>query len=336
MDDLGFAGTSAFGGVANTPFFDKMCKAGKKMTNFNMTPLCSPSRISLQSGRNHTMCNVGSILESATSFPGDTGEVPNDCALLPEILRLNGYNTGAFGKWHMTTLSELNAGGPTTRWPNQVGYDRFYGFTGGASSQFASVLWDNMNQISVGGDPSFDLGEHFCEKACEWISEASELRPDKPRFMYYATGGVHTPHDLPPVHKAKVKDKLPIFRKGWDVLRQEVIERQKKNGIVPQEFALPENPKEYKAWDDCTANEQELFAVQGATYATYVEKTDEEIGKVVSHAMETDPNTFVIMMYGDNGSSAYGLENGFSNWMKMIENRPIYFVFFHFIENTLH
>lgn len=125
------------------------------------------SRISLQAGRNHNVCNIGGILETTTSYPGNTGVIPNDCALLPEILRLNGYSTCAIGKWHMTNLSEMNAAGPTALWPNTVGYDRFYGFTGGASSAFSSVLWDNMNQISVGGTPDFDLGAHFADKACE-------------------------------------------------------------------------------------------------------------------------------------------------------------------------
>ena len=321
MDDLGFAGTSAHAGPANTPTFDAVAQKGVLCTNFNMTPLCSPSRTCLQSGRNHNVCNVGAILETSTGYPGNTGNLPNDCALLPEILRLNGYATCAVGKWHMTDLSEINVGGPTTRWPNMVGYDRFYGFMGGASSAFASVLWDDMTQVSVGGTPEFDLGSHFADKACEWLTEVHALRPDKPTLLYFASGGVHTPHDLPPRWVARADEKVARFRQGWDVIRREVIDTQKKLGIVPADLVEPDLPKEYRRWEDCPAEERELFARQAATYATYVEKTDHDFSRVLSRQLEVNPhNTLVVLLYGDNGSSAYGLQSGYANWLKMVQD----------------
>jgi len=321
VDDLGFAGTSAYGGPVRTPAFDALARDGVLCTNFNMTPLCSPSRTCLQAGRNHNMCNVGAILETSTAYPGNTGVLPNDCALLPEVLRLNGYATCAVGKWHLTNLSEINEAGPKTRWPNMVGYDRFYGFMGGASSAFASVLWDNMTQTSVGGSPDFDLGSHFADKACEWLTEVHALQPDKPTFLYFATGGVHTPHDLPPEWVARANEKVSYFRQGWDVIRREVISTQQRLGIVPPDLVEPSLPAEYKRWEDCPPQDQELFARQAATFATYIEKTDYDISRVLAKQLEINPhNTLVLLLYGDNGSSAYGLENGYANWLQMIQN----------------
>ena len=239
----------------------------------------------------------------------------------PKILRYNGFATASVGKWHMTDLAEVNAGGPTCRWPNMLGYDYFYGFMGGASSGFASVLWENMNQVSVGGpNENFDLGAHFAEKASNWLTEVHEMQPGKPTFLYFATGGVHTPHDLPREWRKKAKRLVPYFLRGWHAVRQDVIEAQKNAGIVPADLVEPAIPSEYLSWERCSEEEKLLYATQAATYATYIEKTDRDISRVVETALDINPeNTLVLLLYGDNGSSAYGLQSGYQNWLQMVQ-----------------
>src|SRR5216683_6478824 len=144
IDDMGYGQSSAFGGPIHMPTVERMAKGGLRYNQFHTTALCSPTRAALLTGRNHHVCNMGSITETATAFPGQTGKRPNDVAPLAEMLRLNGYSTAAFGKSHETAAWEVSPSGPTDRWPTRSGFDKFYGFIGGEANQWAPAVYDGM------------------------------------------------------------------------------------------------------------------------------------------------------------------------------------------------
>ena len=155
LDDLGFAGTSAFGGPIDTPNFDRIAGEGVYFNNFHTTAVSSPTRAAIKSGRNHHVCNMGAIIETGTTFPGNTGQIPNDVAPVAEMLRLNGYSTGAFGKWHETAAWEASVSGPFDRWPTRQGFDKFYGFLGGETNQWAPFIYDGTHQVELPADPNY-------------------------------------------------------------------------------------------------------------------------------------------------------------------------------------
>src|SRR5579859_1341445 len=230
IDDMGFGQSSAFGGPIHMPTLDKLAKGGLKYNKFHTTALCSPTRTALLTGRNHHVCNMGSITETATAFPGQTGQRPNAVGPLAEMLRLNGYSTAAFGKSHETAAWEVSPSGPTDRWPTRSGFDKFYGFIGGEANQWSPGLYEGMTRIEVPTDPNYHLMTDLANQAIKWTNFQKALTPDKPFFTYFAPGATHAPHHVPKEWIAKYKGK---FDQGWDKLREETLERQIKLGVVP-------------------------------------------------------------------------------------------------------
>ncbi len=321
IDDMGFGQSSAFGGPVNMPTLDKLANNGLRYNDFHTTALCSPSRAALLTGRNHHMCNMGSITETATAFPGNTGKRPNSVAPLAEMLRLNGYATAAFGKSHETAVWEVSPSGPTDRWPTRAGFDKFYGFIGGEANQWAPTIYDGLNQVETPKDPNYHLIPDMTSKAVGWMNYVKALTPEKPFFMYFAPGGTHAPHHVPQEWIAKYKGK---FDQGWDKLREETLARQKQLGIVPQETTLAPKPEAIKDWDKLTPDEQKLFAHQMEVFAAYGEFTDHNVGKLVD-AIEKDgqlDNTLIFYVVGDNGASAEGGFNGLFNEMSYFNGQP--------------
>lgn len=314
IDDLGFGATETFGGPLKTPTLDRLAKGGLRYNSFHTTALCSPTRVALKSGRNHHTGNMGFITELATGLPGATGEVPNRVAPLAEILRLNGYSTAAFGKWHETAVWETSVSGPFDRWPTQQGFDKFYGFIGGEANQWAPYLHDGVAQVELPNDPNYILNTDMANQAVAWLKFQKAMTPDKPLFIYYAPGAVHAPHHVPQDWIAKWKGK---FDGGWDKLREETLARQLKLGIVPPGTKLAPKPAAIKDWDKLSADEQRLFARQAEVFAAFLEHTDYEIGRVVQALQDIGQldNTLIFYIAGDNGTSAEGGMAGMFNEM---------------------
>jgi arylsulfatase len=309
IDDLGFAGTSAFGGPVPTPTFDRIASEGLRYNNFHTTAVCSPTRTALKSGRNHHVNNMGAIIEMGTAFPGNTGQIPTDVAPLAEMLRLNGYGTAAFGKWHELAAWEASAAGPFDRWPTRQGFDRFYGFLGGETNQWAPFVYEGTRPVELPDDPGYHFLTDMTDQTVAWIRYQKALTPDKPFFAYYAPGATHAPHHVPKQWIAKQKGK---FDQGWDALRAQILARQIELGIVPRGTRLAPKPGDIPSWDTLSADEKRLFTRQVEVFAGFVEMTDHEVGRVVDAIAQTGEldNTMIVLVYGDNGTSAEGGRNG--------------------------
>src|SRR5262249_55627425 len=249
IDDMGFGQSSTFGGPVYMPTLERLAKGGLRFNHLHTTALCSPTRAALISGRNHHMCNMGSVPETPTAFPGQTGQRPDSVAPLAEMLRLNGFATAAFGKSHETAAWEVSASGPTNRWPTRSGFDKFYGFIGGEANQWSPAIYDGMNQVEPPNDPNYHLLTDMTNHAIAWTKALKALTPDKPFFIYYAPGAAHAPHHVPKEWIAKYKGR---FDQGWDKLREETLARQKALGVVPPSTKLAPKPAAIKNWDQLT------------------------------------------------------------------------------------
>ena len=309
IDDMGFGMSSGFGGPIHMPTVDRLASGGLRYNQFHTTALCAPTRIALLTGRNHHMNNMGSITETATAFPGNTAQRPNNIAPLAEMMRLNGYSTAMFGKNHETPPWELSPSGPTDRWPTRAGFDEFYGFMGGETNQWAPFLFHGTNPVEIPKDPNYHFMTDMTNKAISWMQFQKSLTPDKPFFMYFAPGATHAPHHVPKEWIAKYKGK---FDQGWDAMREEVIARQIKLGVVPPGTKVAPKPDAIKDWNTLSADERKLFTRQMEIFAGFGEYADSEIGRLVDAIKEVGQleNTLVFYILGDNGSSAEGGMNG--------------------------
>jgi len=314
IDDVGFGAISTFGGPIQTPTLDRLAAAGLSYNNFHTTALSSPTRNALKTGRNHHTTNTGSIMETATAFPGNTGQIPNSVAPLAEMLRLNGYSTGAFGKWHETAAWETSVSGPFDRWPTHQGFDKFYGFIGGETDQWFPLIYDGVTRVT----PPHTEGYHFTvdmtDQAINWVKAQQSMTPDKPFLVYYATGAVHAPHHVPKAWADKYKGQ---FDKGWDQVRQETTERQLQIGVIPAGTELAQKPEDIVDWDSLPADNRRLFARQAEVFAGFMEQTDHEVGRFVEALEDIGEldNTLFIYIAGDNGTSAEGGFVGMYNEM---------------------
>jgi len=314
IDDLGFGATSTYGGPIKTPTMDRLANDGLKFNNFHTTALCSPTRMALKTGRNHHTTNTGSIMETATAYPGNTGSLPNSVAPLAEMLRLNGYSTAAFGKWHETAAWETSVSGPFDRWPTQQGFDKFYGFIGGETDQWAPLIYDGLKKVNPPKMENYHFTTDMTNQAINWVKAQQSMTPDKPFFMYFATGAVHAPHHVSKEWSDKYKGK---FDKGWDVIRDETTQKMKRLGIIPENTNLAPKPKDIKDWKKLSKNERKLFARQAEVFAGFMEMTDYEVGRLMDAIEEIGEidNTLIFFVAGDNGTSAEGGMVGMYNEM---------------------
>jgi arylsulfatase A-like enzyme len=314
LDDIGFGQPSAFGGPCKMPMLDKLAAAGLRYNDFHTTALCSPTRTALLTGRNHHVNNAGAIMELATAFPGNTGIRPQSVAPLAEMLRLNGYSTAAFGKYHETPPWEVSVSGPLDRWPTHSGFDKFYGFIGGETNQWAPAIFDGTIRVEPPHDPNYHFTVDMTNQAIAWMQAQHSLTPDKPFFVYFATGALHAPHHVPKEYIDRYRGK---FDQGWDALREETFARQKQMGVVPTSAELTKRPKEIPSWDSQTPDQKKLEARQMETFAGFAEHTDEQIGRLVDALQEMSvlDNTLLVYIVGDNGASAEGGPEGTYNEM---------------------
>jgi arylsulfatase len=322
LDDVGFGQTSTFGGPVKTPTLQKLADEGLRYNTFHTTALCSPSRAALLSGRNHHSVHTGCITELATGFPGYDGSWPRECASVAEILRENAYSTAAFGKWHNTPDHELSASGPFDRWPSGKGFDYFYGFQGGESSQWHTPLFENNAPIEPPhDDPTWHFSEAIAEKAISWIGQQKAATPDKPFFVYFAPGAAHAPHHVAPEWADKYKGE---FDHGWDRQRELTFERQKQLRLVPQNTELTPRPDSIPSWDSCSDDEKRLYVRMQEVFAGFLEHVDVQVGKIVDaiERMGLRDDTLIIYIVGDNGPSAEGTLTGTLNVMRTMLGLP--------------
>jgi arylsulfatase A-like enzyme len=316
LDDVGFGQASTFGGPANTPTLQRLADEGLRYNRFHTTALCSPTRAALLSGRNHHSVHNGCITELATGFPGYDGQWPKEAACVAEILQGNRYSTAAFGKWHNTPDHELGACGPFDRWPVGKGFDYFFGFQGGESSQWHTPLFENTAPIEMPhDDPTWHFSEAIADKAIGWIGQQKAAAPDKPFFIYFAPGAAHAPHH---VHKEWADRYKGKFDHGWDRQREITFEHQKDLGIIPKNTKLTPRPDSISSWESRSPDEKRLYARMQEVFAGFLEHADVQIGKVVDaiEQMGLRGDTLIIYVVGDNGPSAEGSQTGTLNVMK--------------------
>jgi arylsulfatase A-like enzyme len=314
-DDVGFGAPSTFGGTIPTPTLDRLAKMGLRYNNFHSTALCSPTRSALITGRNHHSMHFGVVSEMATGFPGYDSLIGKDTATIGEILRQNGYATSWFGKEHNVPDWMATQAGPFDHWPTGTGFEYFYGFVGGDTSQWQPNLFRNTTPIQPFlGKPKWNLITAMADEAEQYLHQLNAIAPNKPFFCYYVPGGTHAPHHPPPEWIAKFKGK---FDQGWNVERERIFARQKELAVIPANAQLTEWPKSLPRWETLSAEEKKLFAHQAEVYAAYLAYTDYEIGRVVKcvEDMGKLDNTLIIYISGDNGASPEGTLLGTPNEM---------------------
>ncbi len=319
-DDVGFSAPSTFGGVIPTPTLDRIAKNGLRYTNFHSTALCSPTRAALITGRNHHSAGFGVVSEQSTGFPGYDSIIAKDKATIGRILKDNGFATSWFGKDHNTPTFEASQLGPFDQWPIGMGFEYFYGFVGGDTSQWEPNLFRNTTAIyPYVGHPGWNLTTAQADDAVEWLNQTNQIDPSKPFFCYYVPGGTHAPHHPTPEWIEKIHN-MHLFDGGWNKLRDTIFANQKKLGVIPQDAQMTPWPKDLlKNWDDLTADEKKMFIRQVEVYAAYLAYTDHEIGRVVQAVEDMGKldNTLIIYISGDNGSSAEGTLVGTPNEVAM-------------------
>ncbi|OQZ07103.1 MAG: arylsulfatase, partial [Planctomycetes bacterium UTPLA1] len=308
-DDSGFGVPSTFGGVIPTPAMDRVAKMGLRYNNIHSTALCSPTRAALITGRNHHSAGFGVISEQSTGFPGYNSIIPTEMATIGRILLENGYATSWFGKDHNTPVYTASQVGPFDRWPIGLGFEYFYGFVGGDSNQWQPNLFRNTTQIyPFKGKPGWNLVTGMADDAVEYLNRINQTAPSKPFFVKYAPGATHAPHHPTKEWTDKISA-MHLFDKGWNKVREEIFENQKRLGVIPANTELEPWPTDViKNWDDCTPDEKKLFIRQADVFAAFVAYSDHEIGRVIQtiEDMGKLDNTLVIYINGDNGTSAEG------------------------------
>ncbi|WP_436771687.1 arylsulfatase [Yinghuangia sp. YIM S09857] len=313
LDDLGFAQIGAFGSDIATPNMDRLAAGGLRYNRFHVTAMCSPTRASLLTGRNHHAVGLGFLVDMPLAYPGYNCRLPKSAAPLPRVLKDAGYSTLAVGKWHMTPRWERSAAGPFDRWPLGYGFERFYGFLQGDANHWApELVCDNhYTEPPAGPEDGYHLSEDLVDTAQRMILDQKQAAPGKPYFMYLPFGAMHSPHHVAPEWVEPYRGK---FDGGWERWREETFARQVAAGIVPEGTELPERPPWIQEWDALDADDRRMFARMQEVYAGFLTHTDAQIGRLLDFLERTGrlDNTLVMLM-SDNGASAEGGQLGTVN-----------------------
>jgi arylsulfatase A-like enzyme len=314
LDDVGFGAASTFGGPAVTPTLDALAKDGLRYNRFHTTAICSPTRSSLLTGRNPHATGIGAVMNTADGRPGYSGYHGKDTATVAEILRQNGYSTAAYGKWHQTPDWEISQSGPFDRWPTGEGFEAFYGFQGGETSQFEPTLYDGTRPVMRPPGEGYHLTEDLADRSIAWLRAQHSVTPNKPFFLYIAPGGIHAPIQAPADYVERYRGK---FDGGWDKLREQIFEREKRLGVIPANAKLTPRPEELPAWDSLTLEQKKFSARLMEAYAGFLAHTDEQIGRVVESLKASGQydNTIIVYVVGDNGASMEGGVQGSLSYM---------------------
>jgi arylsulfatase A-like enzyme len=338
LDDTGFSAMEPWGGLIETPNINRLAAAGLTYTNWHTTALCSPTRSSLLTGRNHTTNGMACIAEATSGFPNSNGHIPFECATIAEVLGERGWNTYMLGKWHLVAADEMNMASTKRNWPVGRGFERYYGFLGGETNQWYPDLIYDSHPVDQPATPEegYHLSSDLTNRAIEFIKDAKMIAPEKPFFMYFCPGATHAPHHAPSEWIEKYKGK---FDMGYEAYRELVFERQKEIGIFPAGAELtPLNPYAdeesvegkpwppldvVRPWDSLSDEERRLFCRMAEVYAGFLSHTDHEIGRLLDFLEESGQreNTIVVLV-SDNGASGEGGPNGSVNENKFFNGIP--------------
>ena len=310
LDDVGFGSFGTFGGPVPTPGLDLVAQKGLRYNRFHTTALCSPTRAALLTGRNHHAVHMGGIPEMANGFPGYDTIIPPEAATIAQVLRMNGYATGCFGKWHLTPMWEMGPGGPFDRWPTGMGFDRFYGILGAESSQYEPPVYDQTTPVSPHlGRENYHLTEDLVDQTINWIDRVSVSSPGKPFFCYLPTPAVHAPHHAP---REWIDKFAGQFDAGWDALRAQIFQRQIEMGVIPADTELTLRPEEIMSWDEYPDRYKPVASRLMEAFAGFLAHTDHHIHRLLTSLDERGKldNTLVFYITGDNGASGEGTLHG--------------------------
>jgi len=306
LDDTGFGNLGCFGSTIETPNMDRLSENGLRYSNFHVTPICSPTRASLLTGRNHHSVGMGFLATSDTGYPNLRGLLSRNSATLAEMLRDEGYSTFALGKWHLNPGEHNSAAGPRNGWPLQRGFDRYYGFLSGATDQYYPELTYDNHPVYPPKTPEegYHVTEDLVDRAIGFISDQKSIYPNVPFFMYFAPGAMHFPHQVPKKYIEKYKGRFDV---GWDVIRQQYFDRQLELGIIPEGTKLPPRNPGVKAWEEFGENEKKFMCRLQETWAGFLDHTDEHLGRLIDYLASINQlDNTVIILTADNGTSQDG------------------------------
>jgi arylsulfatase A-like enzyme len=311
MDDVGPGTPSTYGGEINTPTLSRVANMGISYNRFHSTAMCSPTRASLLTGRNHTFVASGQISAIANDFDGFSGTIPKSSATMVEVLKDYGYNTGAWGKWHNTPEEQITNKGPFDYWPTSYGFEYFYGFLAGEASQYEPTLTRNTTEVTEEKPKGYHLTEDIAQDAIKWLREQKAYAPEKPFFMYWAPGAAHGPHQVMQEWADKYKGK---FDDGWDKYRERTFARAKAQGWIPKDAQLTARPASMASWDLIPETEKPFQRRLMEVFAGFAEHADYNAGRVIDEIEKEGrlSNTLIFYIWGDNGSSSEGLNGTIS------------------------
>ncbi len=316
LDDTGFAQFGCYGSSIETPNVDALAAAGLQFTNFHVTPLCSPTRASLLTGRASHAVGMRSLANFQTGFPNQTGHISHHAATVAEVLHDAGYATFAAGKWHLAPMEQCSAAGPFDNWPLARGFDRFYGFLEGETDQFHPELVADNHPITPPGTPEtgYHLSADLVDQTISMIADSKGVRPDRPFFAYLAFGATHAPHQAPAEYLVKYRG---AFDEGWDVARDRWSRRQLDMGLLPAGTQLaPRNPG-VDPWAELPENQQRLATRLQETFAAFLDHTDAQVGRLVDGLRRLGQlDNTILMVMADNGASQEGGPFGVLHEMK--------------------
>jgi len=321
FDDMGFGDLGCYGSEIATPNIDSLSEVGVRYNNFHVTPLCSPTRASLLTGRNHHSVGMSTItnFDLGPDCPNTRGRISHEAGTVAEMLKENGYSTFAVGKWHLAPVHHSSPAGPYDYWPLGKGFQRFYGFMEGETDQFhPDLVYDNHfvpRPHRENGD--YHVSEDLVDHAKQFITDQTSIMPEKPFFLYLAFGAQHVPHQAPMEYIRKYQGKYHI---GWDEVRKQRFLRQKELGIIPQDAELPPFNPDVRHWETLTADEQKVAARFMEIYAGFLTHTDHQIGRLIDYLKDIGQydNTMIVLL-SDNGASSTGRSNGSVDYSKIVE-----------------
>ncbi|HEU5151962.1 MAG TPA: arylsulfatase [Iamia sp.] len=308
LDDVGFAQLGCYGSDIDTPHSDALAAEGVRLSNLHVTPLCSPTRACLLTGRNHHTVGMSMITGFPSGFPNGREQVTDRAAMLPAHLRAAGYGTYAVGKWHLGPMHEINPAGPFDHWPLAHGFDRFYGFLAGETDQFRPNLVQDNGFLERPPGPGYHLSEDLTDKAIEMVASHRSGAPHRPFFLYLAYGACHGPHQVPDAyldtHRGRYDD-------GWDVVRERWYRRQLELGVIPPGTKLPPSNPGVPAWDDVPVADRDLFVRYQELFAAFLHHTDAQIGRLLAALERLDArDDTIVVLVSDNGAAGEGGQGG--------------------------
>ncbi|MCR9293479.1 MAG: sulfatase-like hydrolase/transferase [bacterium] len=311
LDDVGYGQLGCYGGPIETPNIDKLAAGGLRYTNFHTTALCSPTRGALLTGRNHHSIGLAAITEAATGFPSNFGSIPKSAATVAEVMKQNGYNTLAFGKWHLAPYTAYTAAGPFDRWPLGMGFERFYGFIGGETDQWAPLIVRDNHMVDLDLQEGYHLTTDLVDQTIAHIRDQQQANTGRPFFAYLALGAAHAPLHAPKEFIEKYKGR---FDQGWDQVRRETFERQKKMGIIAVDAVLPPANPGIQAWSELNETQRKVYCRLQEAFAGFLDHADHHLGRLFDalDAMELTDDTLIVLV-SDNGASQEGLRDGTAN-----------------------